>query len=693
MGKLIPDAIIPPDGYALKEDGVWQGQPPNAKGESQPPLQLTHKPVWVEARSRDGDRENWGLFVHWRDHDDNLRSQAVPMRMIHATGNELAKALADNGLSIVPGRERKLLAYLAAFTPERRLVAATATGWVGDAYILPTEVINEPDDRRHVYQPLGYSPAEQAAKRSGDFGAWKDGIATAPTEGRFAIQAALSAALSYPLGVEAGGFHVYGTTSHGKTTVLQCAASVWGDGSDPSIAGRPVCIQRWNATGNGLEGMAAGFNDLPLIVDEIGENDGKEFGRTIYRIMSGTGKSRARVDGSLARNRTWRVLVLSAGEASVDDYINDSGQRTHGGQLVRLVDIPVDSMFNDKVAADAMKEHCGSHYGHAGPNFLKAADVGNLRARWRKFDVEQLGAAPTHQSGRVRTRFALVAFVGAEAARLGILPWSESEAIAACQELYERWLRAGTGVSEGERGIAHVREFLMRYGNSRFERDPELRETRDGDQYESYKREPIDRAGWYRDDRYCFVPEVFREACGGADPKGVKKALEKRGWLSVSGTNRLTATIKVDGETVRVVAVKSDILGGNEPDPAGTNSDSDRSSVDGATGAPGAQPATTGPSTGTTGEIDRCPPVPGAEAGTTGHHRESVPVPTETRMNSGSAPGAPQAPPRDDILDSTQSGSDDVRPYPVRNNSSPDNEMDAADPSSQTRSCGWSTRL
>lgn len=88
-----------------------------------------------------------------------------------------------------------------------------------------------------------------------------------------------------------------------------------GNGVDPAILGGDgAYIQRWNATGNALEAVAECFNELPLTIDGIGEGDPREFGKTIYRIISGTGKRRLKDTANLRNNRTWRVTVLSAGE-------------------------------------------------------------------------------------------------------------------------------------------------------------------------------------------------------------------------------------------------------------------------------------------------------------------------------------------------------------------------------------------
>ena len=74
-----------------------------------------------------------------------------------------------------------------------------------------------------------------------------------------------------------------------------------------------------------------------MVIDEIGEGDGKAFGATIYRLISGTGRGRANREGNLRDSKTWRALILSTGELAVSQHIEQGGGSMKGGQLVRMV--------------------------------------------------------------------------------------------------------------------------------------------------------------------------------------------------------------------------------------------------------------------------------------------------------------------------------------------------------------------
>ncbi len=526
-----------PRGYILNASGVAvDGDDPEI---------LAYRPAWVSAVSRDGNRENWGRLVHWLDLDGHEHAEAIPAELFHAQGNELAQRLASRGLPIAPGREKKLVRYLTAFQPTARLVSATSTGWHGEAFVLPGNAINTKGDERLVFQ-TGADIGE-AIHAAGNLDTWRELVADLPPIVRFLVCASLAAPLRFPLGVEAGGFHLCGATSKGKTTALQAASSVWGCAIDPGIAGGAAAyINRWNATSNALEGMAAGFNDLPLVVDEIGEGESKDFGRTVYRIMSGSGRSRARRDGSLARRRAWRILLLSAGELPVAEYIAEGGARARGGQLVRLLDLPVDTVFPDAETADRIKHGVAEHYGHAGPAFIEwaARRLDDLRERWLDFDNELIGPAPTSEAGRARKRFALVAFAGELGIEAGILPWHPGDATACAIEAFTLWRRQTRASDEGQRGIENVRAFIEANA-ARFE-------TRDD-------HPPRDRAGWRRQGCWHFTSTAFREACCGANVRATKEALKKAGLLRFS--HGLSAQLRVEGSKVKTVCVREEILG------------------------------------------------------------------------------------------------------------------------------------
>src|SRR4029453_14062513 len=190
-----------------------------------------------------------------------------------------------------------------------------------------------------------------------------------------AVSTGFAAPLLALLGEESGGLHYKGQSSEGKTTALLCAATVWGE---------PGRLERWRTTANALEGVALAHNDNLLCLDELKELDAREAGGVAYMLANGAGKRRGQPHGGTRPWLTWRLVLLSTGETSLEHHIADTGQRIQAGQEVRLVDVPADAgtglgMFEDlhgaessKAFADQLREATPRHYGHAGRAFVAA---------------------------------------------------------------------------------------------------------------------------------------------------------------------------------------------------------------------------------------------------------------------------------------------------------------------------------
>ena len=110
----------------------------------------------------------------------------------------------------------------------------------------------------------------------------------------FALCAAFVGPLLRPAGLEGGGFSFEGGSSSGKITALQTAASVWGG---------PEHVRSWRATDNGLEGIAALHNDNVLILDEMGQVNGRVLAECAYMLANGRGKGRSNREGGIRRSQ------------------------------------------------------------------------------------------------------------------------------------------------------------------------------------------------------------------------------------------------------------------------------------------------------------------------------------------------------------------------------------------------------
>ena len=235
-------------GYRIAKEGVCEVP----KDDDKPEVRLTLAPCGVVAHCRDGRRENWGAYLRWADRDGITHEAPFPVGRFHESGGRgnLPGELANLGLPIVPGMERRLLRYFANCNPKTRFRAAIQTGWQEGmtVFVLPAETIgDDPTGEPIVYQPERYSPTGHSVGTRGTLSDWQTEVA-ARCAGNpvlvFYMAASLAAPLLSVVGQEGGGFHLFGQTSKGKTTAEQVAASVWGaTGATSRRVGIPLLLR------------------------------------------------------------------------------------------------------------------------------------------------------------------------------------------------------------------------------------------------------------------------------------------------------------------------------------------------------------------------------------------------------------------------------------------------------------------
>jgi putative DNA primase/helicase len=532
-------------------------------------------PIWIHAMTRDGAHQVWGVLAGWQDHDGKLHDRAFPVAMLHESrGQSLMQVLAASGLLIQPRATGLLVDYLAAFNPPRRVQSVARLGWLSGeqlVYVIPEGTLGSVPAEPVVFQPERNSPAATAFRAASTLDDWGRLVATPCRENPllvFCLCAAFSPPLAKFANLDSGGFHLYGNSSKGKTTALQVAASVWGNGADPAVSDASS-IRRWNSTANALEGIAAAHNDGLLALDEMGTCDAMDFGRVVYNLFGGQGKARMGKDAHLLEQRAWRVQVLSTGEISTRQKIEEGTRKpAKAGQLARLIDIPIGDAMVVATAGrepgqfvDCLKRATGQNYGTAGPEFLRNLADKLETVRFARQDIQQRvdkwieGAPVGHLESvehRALHRFALVAVAGRLAREFGILPISGDDVDAAVIAVWNRWRGEGDSLSDSVRGVASVREFIMKHPARFADPDRVTVEVRD-------------LAGYHDSGRglWLFTPGGFREACGGQDPLEVARELARRGFLFKNDADRLRSkhTIKArEIGRIPLYAVRNQIL-------------------------------------------------------------------------------------------------------------------------------------
>ncbi|WP_406626078.1 DUF927 domain-containing protein [Acidovorax sp. SDU_ACID1] len=553
------------DGKKLRP-GVWHFGLRAGKGEAPPTLTQTWvcSPLHVEAVTTDAHEGNFGRLLRLRTTLDKWKTWAMPMELLRADGADLCGELLAMGVEIDPSAHRELARYLQSLTPTRRIRCTLQTGWASDkVFVLPDEVIG-PGAAGVAYQSGERGTDEYAVH--GTLQGWRTGVAALAVDNPL-LALAISAAFAGPVlaraNAESGGVHLVGDSSTGKTTAIEAACSVWGG----------VNYRRsWRATSNGMEGVAALFNDSLLALDEISECDPREVGAIVYSLGNGRGKQRASKTGTARSVARWRCSVLSSGERTIGTTMAEGGHRIKAGQIVRLLDVPAQRQHgawdelhghaSGAALSDALRAASKANYGHAGRQFLRAltsdaeTDIATALEIMKALDGFQ---AQDGQDKRAAARFSLLALAGELATSYGVTGWPAGQATTAAAECFTAWksLRGPAPRNlERTQVLQRVAGFVDRHGDGRFSNADASRDEG------VFVR---DRAGWWQDVDgtrvYLFTAEGMREALKGFDFARGLDVLQEAGALPAPGANGERAKPRrIGGRPIKVYTINASRL-------------------------------------------------------------------------------------------------------------------------------------
>lgn len=361
----------------------------------------------------------------------------------------------------------------------------------------------------------------------------------------FALSSAFTGALLAPCHADGFGFHIFGDSSKGKTTGLKVASSVWGKWEKYKRV--------WKATSNGLEGAATLFNDGLLTLDEIGDGDPKEVAEAIYTLFNGTSKQRATKTGAANAIKSWRIIVLSNGEKTIESVFAEKAIKVKAGQLVRFLQLPIfgkhgafDELHNHeggRALSTAITSNAGKTYGTAGIAYLKklTKDEGVLthgtkliESKMQEF-VKRFGTL-TSQEERAARSFALVGMAGELATQYGVTGWQTGAAFEAAITCFSQWRNhRGIGDSEAMQIKEALLTYIETYADSRFtsvEDATKLHGIRSG--YWRYH---------YEGKQWLFTKSGLAEATKGFDSKQVINVLRDAGWLLLDSQGKSTKVV------------------------------------------------------------------------------------------------------------------------------------------------------
>jgi putative DNA primase/helicase len=529
-------------------------------------LQVTH---FV----RNSHSEAWARNCLLIDRAGVRKEYVLPMTAFAGDGRDYRSDLLSLGLELAPQGRQKLDAYLTSRRPRLYARCVDRVGWDRQHYILPGKVYGPPSHERIVLQGMG----EQATFRvTGSLADWQDAIGV-HLAGNTRLVVAASAAVAAPvLGWlrEANfGLHICGGSSIGKTTALHVAASVSGG-----------ALHSWRTTDNAAEGLAQAHNHALLLIDELGQVDGKAADAMAYMLGNGHGKARATRSGSPRPVQAFNLIFLSTGEIGLAGKLAEQGRNVRAGQQVRFIELPADAgkglglfetLHQFETAAQLathLRQACAGLRGAPIDAFLTAfakdpsalqKGICTARDLWLS---KNLPPQADGQVARVARALALVAASGELAMHLGIFPWPQHEAWNACAQLFTAWLRARGGLEPQEitETIHRLRAFLAEHGSSRFETpwetaEPGMVTTTRNDR--AYHRAGF-RKGTSNGPEYYLFPETFqKEICTGSAAREIARVLAEKGIFRKDAHGKSSPSVRIPGQgTQRLYVIPAGVL-------------------------------------------------------------------------------------------------------------------------------------
>ncbi|WP_295874036.1 DUF927 domain-containing protein [uncultured Zhongshania sp.] len=568
--------------YQSRPEGLYCFSPKLEK------YQCVGGPLNVAARSRDKHSEGWGLLVKFEDFDGLEKEWNIPgCFLVTEGGNKAVEGLIHRGYRLASHRDAKnqLREFLMGYDTTNRVRLVNRMGWHGqNAFMLPDRVIGEPAEPLHYYND---APSLCKISIAGELSDWRDNIAKYCERNSlltFAVCTAFAGPFLDIQGTESCGFHFFGDSSLGKSTLLKIAASVYGNPNTGEYT------KTWRTTDNALEGMAAAHSDCLLVLDEIGQIEPRIVGETVYSLGSGVGKSRATEAGSNRGNQhRWRIVFISSGEKTLTDHMAEANRKPQAGMEMRLLTIPAnphtdsearrnlgnfehDHGLGGGAALSTLLTDNASRY-HGSPiirliEAMVATDrdslATHLNTARENFKFEILGGTASGQAHRAADKFALVAAAGEYASQIGITGWKRGWATYAASRAFRSWvaMRGGDGNLEDTKAINHIREMLTKYGESRFSRwesddariDEHAPRTMERWGFRKTITETYSNDGESSENIYYLTRDGLKDMCKGFDIIHVARLLKELNALETDKEEgRLTKKVRLPGSGKKAV--------------------------------------------------------------------------------------------------------------------------------------------
>lgn len=551
--------VLKEDNFSLEEDGVYYISKEGNKI-------LLCSWLKVKGNLRDTDGFSWSVLVELRSLDGKVKELILEKKKMTGRCEEILGKLCDAGLQlgILSRASSLLMDYINIYSRKAGMAILTdKAGWLTDScYVLPDMAFGVSSDAVYFR-----SMANTLHKCSGDLEEWKSNVGNLCEDNslaEFLTSFALCGPLLRPLGMEGIGMHIYGCSSKGKTTLAMVAGSICGGGSSKGY------MLQWRTTDNALENVAVRYNDNMLGLDEVSEADGFSIGKSIYMLANGQSKLRMKSDATLRKTSTWIVNVLSTGEITISDKIEENGRNVAlAGQEVRIVNLPVDGEGGNPFInlhgvdspgklSDLLKANATTYYGTPLRSFLEkfcsaiGENVERVKTMMEGYYLNWLPDGACSQIQRVLKKFALIGAVGELAIEWGILPYPRGNVARAAKKWFGIWVKERKGLENQEiqkaleRIRTHFETKAHLYVDAQQFADSSSLPTREliGIQFDK-------RNGSFPIRCYLALSSTVKSLFGNCNRAEMLEKLKELRWIAYGENGRIPETYSINGRNYR----------------------------------------------------------------------------------------------------------------------------------------------
>lgn len=334
------------------------------------------------------------------------------------------------------------------------------------------------------------------------------------------------------------GVSLVGTSSTGKTTALQLAASLYSSPDDESV------YSGFYGTNNALIHMLGRHQGVPLCYDESTIDNHMNKANFVYAFAEGKSKLRLDQQSQLKERDTWLCTCLFSSETHLVDISNNDNL----GLGVRIINLENYTYTKNSLHSEEIKTFAGTNYGIVGEmisDYLLNADSANVREEYFavKKVLQSLKAInKCSLTDRLIQNYAIIICTAGILCDIGI-----TVDVKAIRDIC---VKAHNKIAESANPGKNIIRQVFNCISSKYKNFKGIKWTTSKD------GKPV---------KVAIIETTFADIlteCGISDIKGAVNNLDKEGYLIRQSNNRLKSKLSIDG--VPCYAYQFDISKVNE---------------------------------------------------------------------------------------------------------------------------------